>query len=245
MIYIKKSFTNKLRQCGEYMDYYIKKIEEKLFHVINLQYYNHELEDLKIFEQILKFEQIMTREELRKKKYIYLEYLPKIYEQQENEVCVAIHPNNKQFKDVYDGEDWSTIFYNYIRFNISLILSENVLCLQKYNLQYGDPGEIRIQNSISLRKYLVAIGYFDEIEYILEKSKTSNNRQIMFLEDLLSSTDISKYILDKRKNYFTIKKMLEEYGYNIPIVSPFTGKIIDDNPENTIKKVKELKKIYE
>lgn len=76
----------------------INNIEEKLFHGINLEYYKDKISELKIYSQILKSEKIKTREELLEEKYLYYDKLPRIYEQETDEVCVAIHPKNETFR---------------------------------------------------------------------------------------------------------------------------------------------------
>ena len=223
------------------MSDYIDSIENKMFHGINLKYYHTKLEELKIFEQILKSGKIMTRNDLKKIKYEYFSYLPKIYEQDENEICFAMHPKNKEFCYVYDEEDLSSAFYQYIRFNISFVFSESIL--NNYNLQNGIPGEIRISNSLNLYGNLVAIGCFDEIEYLLEMVETGKKRNIMFGKQLISSKDIHKYVLEKKKRTYNIKEILMNYGYNVPIIDPITGKKIDCNYEEDIETVKKLKNI--
>lgn len=139
----------------------------------------------------------MTRNDLLKIKYEYCSYIPKIYEQDENEICFAMHPKNKEFCYVYDEEDLSSVFHQYIRFNISIVFSESIL--NNYNLQNGIPGEIRISNSLNLYGNLVAIGCFDEIEYLLEMVEKGKKRNIMFGKQLISSKDIHKYALEKKK----------------------------------------------
>lgn len=176
-------------------------------------------------------------------KYDFFDYLPKIYEQSENEICFAIHPKNELFKDFYSYENFASAFDQYIRFNISLIFSKGIL-ESGYSLQWGIPGEIRISDSLSIKENLVAIGCFDEIEYLLEKIKFNKSKNIIFSDQLLNCDDICKYILEKKKRAYAIKKMLNEYGYNVPIIEPFYGKIIDINYEKAILKLKKLKNIF-
>ncbi len=225
------------------MNYYINEIEHKIFHGINLKYYYHKLEELIIFKKILESRKIMSRNDLLDAKYDFFNYLPKIYEQCENETCFAIHPKNKLFKDIYNYEDFSCAFNQYIRFNISFVFSENILG-SEYNLQWGIPGEIRIPHSLSIEKNLVAIGCFDEIEYLLEKIKCVKNKKIIFSDELLNCNDIYKYTLEKKKRTYAVKKIVDECGYNIPIIEPFSGKIIDSNYEEDILKVKKLQNIF-
>ena len=40
-----------------------------------------------------------------------------------------------------------------------------------------------------------------------------------------------------------IKNLLKKYGYNVPIIDPLTGNIIDGNYEKNVEDVKMLKKI--
>lgn len=219
------------------MDNYIDKIEQKIFHGINLDYYNIKLEDLEILKMILESGKIMTRKELSEIKYEYLNNLPKIYEQSENEICFAIHPKNKLYKYVYNDEDFSDAFYKYIRFNISFVFSNNIIN-NKYSL-YGIPGEVRIENSIKLKNNLIAIGCFDEIEYLLEKTKTIRNKNILFGKELLDCNDIYEYTIKKKKRTYAVTKILNEYGYDIPIIDPVSGKIIKSNYDD-VKKVKNM-----
>lgn len=221
------------------MDNYIDKIEQKIFHGINLDYYNIKLEDLEILKMILESGKIMTRKELSEIKYEYLNNLPKIYEQSENEICFAIHPKNKLYKYVYNDEDFSDAFYKYIRFNISFVFSNNIIN-NKYSL-YGIPGEVRIENSIKLKNNLIAIGCFDEIEYLLEKTKTIRNKNILFGKELLDCNDIYEYTIKKEKRTYAVTKILNEYGYDIPIIDPVSGKIIKSNYDDDVKKVKKIK----
>lgn len=220
------------------MDNYIDKIEQKIFHGINLDYYNIKLEDLEILKMILESGKIMTRKELSEIKYEYLNNLPKIYEQSENEICFAIHPKNKLYKYVYNDEDFSDAFYKYIRFNISFVFSNNIIN-NKYSL-YGIPGEVRIENSIKLKNNLIAIGCFDEIEYLLEKTKTIRNKNILFGKELLDCNDIYEYTIKKKKRTYAVTKILNEYGYDIPIIDPVSGKIIKSNYDDDVKKVKNM-----
>lgn len=224
------------------MGNYIDSIENKIFHGINLKYYYTKLEELKIFEQILKSGKIMTRNDLLKINYEYFACLPEIYEQDENEICFAMHPRNKKFRYAYDEEDLSLAFYQYIRFNISFVFSESILN-NEYNLKNGIPGEIRILNSLDLYGNLVAIGCFDEIEYLLEMVEIGKKRNIMFGKQLTRSKDIHKYVLEKKKRTYNIKKILINYGYNIPIIDSITGRKIDCNYEEDIETVKKLKNI--
>lgn len=220
------------------MDNYIDKIEQKIFHGINLDYYNIKLEDLEILKMILESGKIMTRKELSEIKYEYLNNLPKIYEQSENEICFAIHPKNKLYKYVYNDEDFSDAFYKYIRFNISFVFSNNIIN-NKYSL-YGIPGEVRIENSIKLKNNLIAIGCFDEIEYLLEKTKTIRNKNILIGKELLDCNDIYEYTIKKKKRTYAVTKILNEYGYDIPIIDPVSGKIIKSNYDDDVKKVKNM-----
>lgn len=225
------------------MNHYIDKINNKIFHGINLKYYYHKLEDLTVLKKILESGKIMSRSDLIDIKYEFLNCLPKNYNQCEDEICFAMHPKNELFKDIYSNEDISSAFNQYIRFNISLIFSESILA-SEYSLQWGIPGEIRIPNSLSIEENLVAIGCFDEIEYLLEKIKYTKSKNIIFSDELLSCDDVYKYTLEKKKRTYAVKKMLNEYGYNIPIIEPFFGKIIDDDYEKDVVKVKKLKDIF-
>lgn len=152
-------------------------IEDKIFHGISLEFYKEKVSDLVIFEQILKTRKIKSRKDLLSDNYSYYNNLPDIYEQDNNEICLAIHPRNKQFAYVYDNETYSTAFYHYIRFNISFIFLANILDSRKYSLQYGDAGEIRLNESINLDHQLVGIGMYDnnfnekywEVKNLLEK----------------------------------------------------------------------------
>ena len=62
-----------------------------------------------------------------------------------------------------------------------------------------DGGEIRIPTSLDMDKYLVAIGCFDEIEYLLEKVNRGKSKNVMFSEQLIKCEDIHKYISEKKK----------------------------------------------
>ena len=182
----------------------------------------------------------MSRNDLKKNNYNFSD-LPYIYEQNDNDTCFAIHPKNKSYINVYDDEDFSKAFYQYIRFNISFVFSRSIL-EHGYILQYGGPGEVRIPKSVSLKNNLVAIGCFDEIEYLLEKLKISTSKNIMYSSELLNSDDIYKYIMDKKRKTYIIRELLKEHGYDVPIVDPFFGNIIDGNYNDDILKVKQLKK---
>ena len=185
----------------------IEGVENKIFHGINLKYYSNKLEDLKIFEEIIKSRKIMSRNDLIKMGYEHFECLP---------------------------------FNEYIRFNISFVFLESILN-NGYSLQDG--GEIRIPTSLDMDKDLVAIGCFDEIEYLLEKVNRGKSKNVMFSEQLIKCEDIHKYISEKKKRTYIIKNLLKKYGYNVPIIDPLTGNIIDGNYEKNIEDVKMLKKI--
>lgn len=218
----------------------IEGVENKIFHGINLKYYSNKLEDLKIFEEIIKSRKIMSRNDLIKMGYEHFECLPRIYEQCENEICFAMHPKNKNFSSVYCNDDSSSAFNEYIRFNISFVFLESILN-NGYSLQDG--GEIRIPTSLDMDKDLAAIGCFDEIEYLLEKVNRGKSKNVMFSEQLIKCEDIHKYISEKKKRTYIIKNLLKKYGYNVPIIDPLTGNIIDGNYEKNIEDVKMLKKI--
>lgn len=203
----------------------INNIEEKLFHGINLEYYKDKISELKIYSQILKSEKIKTREELLEEKYLYYDKLPRIYEQATDEVCVAIHPKNETFRYVYDFDIYyGTAFYHYIRTHISFVLSEDLLNSVDYTLQYGDAGEIRIKSGINLRKYLIAIGIYNFADSIAKCDLISNNYYLyrLFLED--------------KKRYLFVNRLLNEYGYNIPIINSINGKVIENNYDIKILK---------
>lgn len=221
------------------MDNYIDKIEQKIFHGINLDYYNIRLDDLKILKKILESGKIMTRKELTEIKYEYLKNLPKIYEQSENEICFAIHPKNKLYKYVYNNENFSDAFYKYVRFNISFIFSDNII--NNECSLYGIPGEIRITDSIKLKNNIIAIGCFDKIEYLLEKMRIIKNKNILFCKELLDYNNIYEYTIKMKKRTYAVSKILNEYGYNIPIIDPISGKIITCNYDDDVKKVKKIK----
>ena len=102
----------------------IEGVENKIFHGINLKYYSNKLEDLKIFEEIIKSRKIMSRNDLIKMRYEHFECLPRIYEQCENEICFAMHPKNKNFSSIYCNDDSSSTFNEYIRFLSLIHISE-------------------------------------------------------------------------------------------------------------------------
>jgi hydroxymethylpyrimidine pyrophosphatase-like HAD family hydrolase len=217
---------------------YIDEIENKIFHGINLKYYKSKIDDLEILKRVLESGKIMSRDDLKKSNYNYSN-LPYIYEQSDDETCFAIHPKNQSFIYVYD-DDFSEAFYQYIRFNISFVLSENILS-KGYSLQFGIPGEVRIPSSISLKENLVAIGCFDEIEFLLEKIKICKEKRLIFSSELLSTDNIYEYTIKKKNKIYAIREILKEYGYGVPVIDPFFGNIIEGSYEDDILKARTLK----
>ena len=65
----------------------------------------------------------------------------------------------------------------------------------------------------------------------------------MFSEQLIKCEDIHKYISEKKKRTYIIKNLLKKYGYNVPIIDPLTGNIIDGNYEKNIEGDKNKKQI--
>ena len=177
-------------------------IDDKIFHGINLEFYKEKVSDFVIFEQILKTRKIKPRKDLLLDNCPYYNNLPNIYEQDNNEICLAIHPRNKQFTYVYDSESYSTAFYHYIRFNISFIFLANILDSREYSLQYGDAGEIRLNGAINLDYQLVGIGMYDD----------SFNEKYYAIKNLLKRYDYSVPIVDSlsgkiiKKPYQLVKK---------------------------------------
>lgn len=181
----------------------IIKIEEQIFHGIDTSNYQKEtnLKDTDIFESILKYGGVLTRRDLKKHGYKYINCLPRRYSQDLNEVCLAIHPKATTF---YDDDNIGEAFYKFVRFNLSFIFASSMLNEVEFNTANGMPGEVRVTGSIKLNDNLIGIGYFDEIMYVLDKMrKPKTNYQLNpFYQTLISYNDIPSYIENKKKVIF-------------------------------------------
>lgn len=214
----------------------MEKIEEKIFHGINTSNYKKQIKDIDIFESILKYGAILTRKDLKDQEYEYMDYLPNLYSQTSQEVCLAIHPKATSF---YEENDIGDAFYKFVRFHLSFIFDSSMLNKVKFDTAYGMAGEIRVKGSIKLEENLIAVGYFDEIMFVLEKMRNpkTNYQLSPFYESLISYDNPRVYIEAKKEKFYFIKKLLKDYKMNVPIVDPFTGKLVNDNPNVDLEEI--------
>lgn len=75
-----------------------------------------------------------------------------------------------------------------------------------------------------MRKYLIAIGIYNFADSIAKCDLISNNYYLyrLFPED--------------KKRYLFVNRLLNEYGYNIPIINSINGKVIENNYDIKILK---------
>ncbi len=217
------------------------KIEEQIFHGIDTSNYQKKvnLKDTDIFESILKYGGILTRRDLKEHEYQYIDCLPKLYSQNINEVCLAIHPKATIF---YDDDNIGDAFYRFVRFNLSFIFDSSMLNEVNFNTAFGMTGEIRVVGSIKLKDHLVGIGYFDEIMYVLDKMrKPKTNYQLRLYQTLISyNNNIQSYIDDKKQKLYLIENYLEKYKIPVPIVDPLTGKLVSDNKDRDFEEINKV-----
>lgn len=218
----------------------LKGIKENIFHGINMSNYKKvNLKDTDIFESILKFGAILSRKDLKKYKYEYIDCLPSLYSQSSEEVCLAMHPKTTSF---YEDDNIGDAFYKFVRFNLSFVFDSSMLNRVEFNTAFGMAGEIRVTESIELKDNLIGVGYFDEIMYVLEKMrKPKTNYQLNpFYQDLISYNDIWSYIETKKEKLYLIKNLLKEYKIDVPIVDPLTGKLVNDNKDSEFVKINHI-----
>lgn len=108
-------------------------------------------------------------------------------------------------------------------------------------------GEIRITGSINLKENLYAVGYFDEIGYIIDKitNPKSNFQYTQQYKTLASynDTELSIYIDNEKEKLYLIERLLKKYNINVPIIDPLTSNIVNCNKANDLKTLKKLLKI--
>ncbi|HPF83344.1 MAG TPA: hypothetical protein PLV83_04190 [Bacilli bacterium] len=219
----------------------MESIETKLFHGINLGNYSEYIgvtDSIDIFEEILKTRKILTRDDLAELNPEIYSILSMYHIQSNNEVCLAIHPKNPN-KNI-ESNMYEDAFYDFIRNNISFVFNENILKNRAYR-RHGMPNEIEVTGSIELDENLEAIGCYDAIENVirlaLQNTLTHRTRfQLIHL-------DSSSYVRVKRSQYYNIKEVLKKYEYDIPIIDPLYGNIINDNIEEDIEKIEKVKKL--
>jgi len=230
-------------------------VKNKLFHGINLGNYGEYIGSLKatdVLEQILESGTIYTREELYKKRKELYCFLNNFYGQKNNEVCVALHPDNTNFTERYllaGTTSGLEAFGSFVEKNISLILNERILNDKQYTTK-GMYGEIRVQNSISL-DYLDGIGYYDKIDFainelkkILDSCDKIGYKRIRFdpgIRELMNIENLSEYINQEKQKYFKIKNLIEKYNYSVTMVDSYSGQPIEENIVLEIEKASEIR----
>lgn len=226
----------------------MENIQNKLFHGIDIEFFPESITSIKILELILESGKIYTKNDFFKKEndpYNLLYYLSREYNQEDNEVCLALHPNNNQFSIRKDKNCPDRNAFNFwILNNISLIISEKILLNREYKIM-GVPGEIRISDSINLEKNVEAIGCRDIIKPVVTNLKISieqgNYENLIRMNNtadyhyFLAAKDTKKYINDKYKRYNRIKEVLNKCDYNIPIIDPITGEEFAEENDIIIK----------
>ena len=232
------------------------KIENKLFHGINISNYNEtsNLSELYVLKEILKLGKILNRKDLYTEKQEIIPHLNHEYYQADNEICLAFHPNNKEYELLIDPiED---AFYDFIMNHISIILSEQLTINNFYKVA-GIPREIRVEKSIVLPEYIEAIGYCDKVTKIIttinglisEENYEQLKKLILnnYYHEFFLVKDAKKYVESEYQEYNQIREILQNTGYNIPIVDPLTGlehNSIEENidkVEITLNKIKKIR----
>lgn len=231
-------------------------IHNKLFHGINLSNYEYSIDflsDTDVLEQIFDSKKICNRYELYKNNRQLYVLLNHVYNQLDHQVCLSIHPNNTNYsEDSFRTSifKYESAYYEFIRYKISLILTETLITETNHKIA-GMYGEIRVNNSISLTDNLVAIGYYDEIEdvintleQILKKEDEIEYKTIRFqraIHGFMYAENLEEYVTDKKQKYFEIKNLLEKYNFLVQIVDSYSGQLIEENLQLQIEKSMEIR----
>lgn len=229
-------------------------LSNKLFHGINLGNYGcwiGNLKDIDILKSILEYGMVFTRQHLCGTPFN--NYLNPLYGQNRNEVCLAVHPNNSKLdigKAKAKGYYIEDAYYDFVRYNISLIFDEKILSDRVYNIR-GIYREIRVIDSIKTNENLIAIGYFDRVEYAISEleafvlnediNRFKRYRTIPYIHNLLQTDDVEQWADDLKMNYFFIRHYLESYNIEIPVLDSYTGVPIDQDIDLQIERAKEVK----
>ena len=228
-------------------------VRNKLFHGINLSNYYEEigdLTDIDILKSILESNYIYSRNDLYEKKEEISRFLNLSYLQKEDEVCLALHPNNDIF-NICQSSSLEDAFVDFIENNISLILDEALLEDREYQIS-GMPREIRVRESICLYPYLIAIGYYDryyqgikKLEKIVKKPIINYGDISKYCEvrDIVCLNNFEDKLLKSKRKYFIIKELLKAYGLCISIVDPYTGIPISEDLDKEISQAKVLRNL--
>lgn len=225
-------------------------LSNKLFHGINLGHYGSWIDDLKstdVLNSILEYQTLYTRQKLNT--FGYCDCLNPIYCQGINEVCLALHPNNTQL-DIgrrYNNDD---AYYDFVRYNISLIFDETLLTEKDYRIS-GMYREVRVTGSIELDENLIGIGYFDKAQDTLNKLEEilmyqdiemfKKNKLLSNIQKLINSDNSLNTILDMKNDYFIIKSILNKLNISIPIIDTYTGLPINEDLDMQVEQAKEIK----
>jgi len=223
-------------------------IEKMYFHGVSMMdfEFGEGLSNIDLMESVLRDGVILTRNSLRER---HPEYYRRLYIDSlngEDKVSIACH-FNKEYDyikncDKFLTDNMERAFGNYIEGFNSIILTSKVLEDLKYE-KNGIVGEFQIKGNISL-DYMVGVGisdYFgnicDRIEEILKDDNYLKYKYNEIVWQFRFSRDINKFLdygysNNGYYNYLKVQYLLEKYGYNVPIVDPFTGKEWVSREEN-------------
>lgn len=118
----------------------------------------------------------------------------------------------------FDGDEFAWLKYSQ---GISLIFDSKLLNELKISNYAALYDEICIDEKISLRKYLVAVSLFLDIKKVEEYYTSSELKKFKLSGYEYESLD-DKYFIE-------IKKLLQKYNYDVPIIDFLTGKSLDEH----------------
>lgn len=210
-------------------------INECFFHGIRNSYSKSAFE---VFDSILKYNYILTNNSLR---YYGIPCDREIYSHQGSDaISICFHPSNEYLYNYFfnrgntiTSED--NAFNQFVKSNNpSIILKPSVIKELRIRENTGYKrmtDEIQVLENIPL-DYMWAIGYGSFLEaykesldnYLyLNKKDEKTLKKISFLYKLYQCGTLSQTLSNHHRNIALIKRILNKYNYNIPIINPETG----------------------
>lgn len=231
-------------------------ISKCLFHGIKDSKFRSDLSSL---ESIFKSGYILTN---RSMKELGIKNRKRINFQGDDAISICFHPDNQELYTSFFSSD-NTLIDEGTAFNLfiktgypSIILNPSIL--DKLTIRHSDcfkrmSDEIQVEENIPL-SFMDSIGVWNRIENQIEIINKMNkgvnlNRdelyEIMFFK-LLCSNNINSKLKEFYIKINSIKELLNEYGYNIPLVNSESGRNIpcyDEMYESISKTYTLLRKI--
>ena len=209
---------------------------------------------LDLMESVLSDGYILTRNSLENKHFDYYKNLYIYSLNGDSRVSISCHVS-REYDYIRNSNRFimgncDRAFGNYIECSNSIILRDNILDNFSYK-ENGIIGEYQIEGDISL-DYMVGIGirdYFknlcDNIENILSEENSLKYKYNEAVREFRLVRDIDNFLNcgysnNGYDNYYKVEKLLEKYGYSVPIVDPCTGMFISSKEEN-YRRLEELR----